>query len=141
MALVNTQQNRVWNLWFITWLGLIAGLFSQQFYVYVVYFSTIHLVVFLLIERFKLISFPVQVRIAYLLWVVAGTYIPSLSILMIITTIGLATNLFFGYCPLARMLYLLPINRCEPFSLNLVKRVFLTPPVKDRFEVTLNSCR
>lgn len=134
IALANTQRNRVWNLWFITWLGLLAGLFSQQFYEYVVYFSVIHAVLFLYIEQFKLIAFPVQVRIAYLVWVAVGTYIPYMSILMTITTIGLAANLFFGYCLLARMLYLLPINRHEPLSIDLVKRVFLSPPVKGRFE-------
>lgn len=134
IALVNTQRNLVWNLWLITWLGLLAGLLLRQFYEYVVYFSVFQVVLFLYIEQFKLIAFPVQVRIAYLIWVAIGTYIPCMSILMVITTIGLAANLFFGYCPLARMLYLLPLNRHEPLSFDLVKRVFLSPPVKGRFE-------
>jgi drug/metabolite transporter (DMT)-like permease len=134
IALVNTQRNLTWNLWFITWLGLIAGLFAQPFYSYVVYLSAIQVAIFLYIEQFKLTAFPVQVRIAYLAWVALGTYVPYLSILMPITTIGLAANLFLGYCPLARMLYLLPINRREPLSIDLVKRVVLSPPVKGRFE-------
>jgi uncharacterized membrane protein len=135
IALVNTQRNLTWNLWFITWLGLIAGLFAQPFYEYVVYLSAIQVVIFLYIEQFKLTAFPVQVRIAYLVWVALGTYVPYLSILMPITTIGLFANVFFGYCLLARMLYLLPINRHEPLSVDLVRRVFLSPPVKGGFEV------
>ncbi len=128
-----TRRKLVWILWFITWLGLIAGLFAPQFYKYVVFFSIIHALLFVLLENLILISFPVQVRLAYVAWVAIGTYIPYMTFLMIITTIGLTTNLCFGYCPLARMLYLLPFNRNEPFSLNLVKQVFLTPPVKGRF--------
>jgi hypothetical protein len=113
---------------------LIAGLFAQPFYDYVVYLSAIQVVIFLYVEQFKLTAFPVQVRIAYLAWVALGTYVPYLSVLMLITTVGLAANVFFGYCLLARMLYLLPINRREPLSVNLVKRVFLSYPVKGRFE-------
>jgi hypothetical protein len=109
-------------------------LFAQPFYDYVVYFSALQVVIFLSIEQFKLTAFPVQVRLAYLVWVALGTYVPHLSILMLITTIGLTANVFLGYCPLARLLYLLPINRREPLSIDLVKRVVLSPPVKGRFE-------
>lgn len=134
VALVNTQRSLVWNLWFITWLGLMAALFAKPLYEYVVYLSAIQVVIFLYIEQFKLTAFPVQVRVAYLVWVALGTYVPYLSILMLIVTIGLAANVFFGYCLLARTLYLLPINRREPLSVDLVKRVFLSSPVKGRFE-------
>jgi drug/metabolite transporter (DMT)-like permease len=125
IALVNTQRNLVWNLWFITWLGLIAGLFARSFYEYVVYLSVIQVVIFLYIEQFKLTAFSVQVRVAYLVWVAVGNYVPDLFILMPIITIGLTANVFFGYCLLARTLYLLPVNRREPLSVDLVKRVFL----------------
>jgi hypothetical protein len=129
----STRRKLVWSFWFVTWIGLIAGLFIHRFYEYVVFFSIIHALLFICIENFRLTVFPVQVRLTYLLWVTIGTYVPHMTFLMIITTIGLASNLFFGYCPLARMLYLLPINRNEPFPLNLVKRVFLTPAVNGRF--------
>jgi drug/metabolite transporter (DMT)-like permease len=135
IALVNTQRNLAWNLWFITWLGLIAGLFAEPVYDYVIYLSVIQVVIFLYIEQFRLTAFSVQVRIAYLVWMVFVAYAPYQFILMLITTIGLAANVFFGYCLLARTLYLLPINRREPLSVDLVKRVFLSPPVKGRFEV------
>lgn len=45
--------------------------------------------------------------------------------------------LFFRYCPLARMLYLLPWNRQEDFSVEFVARVFLSPPVEGRFRPIL----
>lgn len=127
------RRKLVWSLWLITWLGLLAGLFFRQWYEFVVWFSVIHAAFFIYLERFNLIAFPVQVRLAYGVWVAIGTYVPYMTWLMWITTIGLAANLFVGYCPLARTLSLLPINRNEPLSFDLVKRVFLSPPVQGRF--------
>jgi hypothetical protein len=53
--------------------------------------------------------------------------------MMHVTTIGVLSNLAVGWCPLARMLYLLPWNREEPFELSLLWRVFLSKPVPGRF--------
>jgi hypothetical protein len=104
------------------------------YFEYVVLFSAAHAVLFLVLFGFDVKPFPVQVRIAYFIWVALGTYGPYLVVLMYITLVGLATNLFLGYCPLARMMYLMPWNRSEPFSLNLVGRVFFSPPVAGQFE-------
>jgi drug/metabolite transporter (DMT)-like permease len=130
---IPTRHKVVWSLWFITWLGLLAGLFARHWYEFVVWFSVIHAVFFIYLERFNLMAFPVQVRLAYVVWMAIGTYIPFMVWLIWVTTVGLAANLFVGYCPLARMLSLLPFNRNEPFSFDLVKRVFLSPPMKGRF--------
>jgi hypothetical protein len=124
----------VWLLWFVTWIGLLAGMFDRVFYEYVVIFSAAHALIVLFLLRFSVAAFPVQVRIAYFAWVAVGTYVPYMVILIYITTIGLATNLFVNYCPLARMMYLLPWNREETLSLNLVARVFLSPPVAGKFK-------
>lgn len=128
------RKKIIWSLWFITFAGLVLGFFYRQFYEYVVYFSAAHALLFLIFFRFQIKAFPVQLRITYLIWVVVGTYVPHMVILMYITTIGLASNLFIGYCPLARMMYLLPWNREESFSFGLLKRVILTPPVPGRFK-------
>jgi hypothetical protein len=112
---------------------LLAGLFDREFYEYVVIFSAAHALLVLFLLRFRVAAFPAQVRIAYYIWVAVGTYVPYMAILMYITTIGLATNLFASYCPLARMMNLFPWNREETFSLNLVARVFLSPPVAGKF--------
>ena len=127
-----------WVLWFVTWVALLVGLFDRRGYDFVVLFSVAHAVLFLALFRFQLVAFPVQVRVAYVLWVVIGTYVPYGIVLMYITTVGLIGNLFLSYCPLARMLYLLPWNRDEAFSLGLVGRVFLSPPVKGRFRPSPN---
>ncbi len=134
--LLSTSQRKtiVWALWFITWLGLMVGFFYRNFYEYVVVLSVVHVLLFFILFQYKIRPFPVQVRVAYLIWVAVGTFVPHMVILMYITTIGLASNLFTGYCPLARMMYLLPWNREEPLSFNLLKRVILTPPVQGRFK-------
>ena len=132
-----TQPSRkkvVWGLWFITFVGLVLGFFYREFYEYVVFFSAAHVILFLFLFRFRLTAFPVQLRITYLIWIAVGTYVPHMVILMYITTIGLASNLFVGYCLLARMMYLLPWNREESFSFSLLKSVILTPPVPGRFK-------
>ena len=124
----------IWGLWFVTWLGLVGGVFDHVFFEYVVIFSALHAILFLVLNGFNVGPFPVQVRIAYFAWVAAGTYVPHLNILMYITLVGLATNIFLGYCPLARMMYLMPWNNNEKFSLGLVRRVFLSHPMPGKFE-------
>ena len=52
----------------------------------------------------------------------------------LMAAIGLGTNVLFGYCPLARMLHLMPWNRDEPFTLDLLRRVIVTPPTRGRFK-------
>lgn len=127
----------VWSLWFITWVGLMLGFFYRIFYEYVVVFTAIHSVLFFIFFRYQIKPFPVQLRIVYLAWLIVGTYVPHMAIMMYIATVGLASNLFLNYCPLARMMYLLSWNREEAFSLNLLKRVILTPPVPGRFKPML----
>ena len=63
----------VWVLWFITWIGLLAGLFNLVFYEYVVLFSALHALLFLVLLKFRVKEFPAQIRIVYLIWVVVGT--------------------------------------------------------------------
>jgi hypothetical protein len=130
----HNRKRLVWGLWFVTWIGLLAGLFDSVFFEYVVFFSAAHALLVLILLRFQVKVFPAQVRIAYFAWVAVGTYVPYMVFLMYITVVGLATNLFFGYCPLARMLYLLPWNREEPFSFGLIARVFFSPPVVGQFK-------
>ena len=135
-----SKSNRkliVWSLWFITLVGLMLGFFYRIFYEYVVVFSLVHTLIFFVLFQNKIKPFTVQLRLVYLAWLIIGTYVPHMAIMMYIATVGLASNLFLNYCPLARMMYLLPWNREEAFSLNLLKRVILTPPVSGRFKPML----
>jgi hypothetical protein len=128
-----TRTRLVWVLWFLTWCLLLAGLFDRVFYEYTVYLSAVHALLFLGLFAFRLAPFPVQVRLAYLVWVVVGTYLPGMTFLMCISTLGLPGNLFFRYCPLARIMFLMPWNRHEPISADLLKRTFLSAPSRGAF--------
>ena len=133
----NVRSKLIWGIWFATWIGLLAGLLvNRVFYEYVVVFSALHAFVFWVLFGFSVKPFPMQLRVAYVAWVTAGTYVPALTFFLYITMIGLATNLFLGYCPMARILYLLPWNREQSFSWRLVKQVFSTPPVPGKFRLT-----
>ncbi|MCG6871851.1 MAG: hypothetical protein LJE84_06130 [Gammaproteobacteria bacterium] len=127
------RKKMIWTLWFITWIGLVVGLFVPVYFEYVVFFSAAHALLALFLTRFQVELFPVQIRIAFFLWVAIGTYVPYMWWMLYIPMVGVASNLFVGYCPLARMMYLFPWNREEKFSLELVWRVFLSPPVVGQF--------
>ena len=75
-------------------------------------------------------SFPVQVRAAYFLILLVGTW-PPLRALHPLQLAGTVALIVFDYCPLARMLSLLPWNRRRPFTLSLLLTTFLSPPVRN----------
>jgi hypothetical protein len=55
--------------------------------------------------------------------------VPSLGWLYWVPTLGTFALVLFGYCLMARILSLLPGNRAELMSLDLIRRTFLTLPV------------
>jgi hypothetical protein len=74
-------------------------------------------------------ALPVQVRTAFLGFLVAGLWTPLAFIhwLMLGATL---TRVAFDYCLLARTLALMPWNRSGPLGLGLVRRAYLTPPTQ-----------
>ena len=74
-------------------------------------------------------SLPVQVRVAYLGFLVLGLW-PPLAPLHWMQMAGTLVLLLLDYCPLARLLALMPWNRRVPLSVALIGKVFLTPPVR-----------
>lgn len=127
------------SLWVITWAGLAAGLYDERYWKWVVWFSIAHALFALAMLRGRPLVFPAQLRIAYAVWVAIGAYVPHMAWMMYVTTVGLTTNLVAGWCPMARMLYLLPWNREEPFDATLPVRVFFSKPVPGRFRATPRS--
>jgi hypothetical protein len=72
-------------------------------------------------------AFRVQVRVVYLLLLFAGMADP-LRFVHGLQLAGTTAMLAFDYCPLARLMSLLPWNRSEPLTVELVRRTALTPP-------------
>jgi hypothetical protein len=69
---------------------------------------------------------PVQLRIVYLGMLVAGT-LPWMSWLYVVQLVGTTAMVLCGYCALARTLTLLPLNRSQPLSHNLLHRLVWEP--------------
>jgi len=71
--------------------------------------------------------FPTQVRVAYLLWMIAS-FIPGFAPMFWIQAVGTSVLVLGGYCPLARMLLFLPFNRTQPLTASRMLRIVLHPP-------------
>jgi len=71
--------------------------------------------------------YPVQVRIAYVTWSAVGL-LPGMQWMLWIQLCGTTAMVTVGYCPLIRLLSLLPLNRTEPLTTSLVWRAFVQEP-------------
>lgn len=71
--------------------------------------------------------YPVQVRVAYLVWSAVGL-LPGMPWMLWIQLGGTTAMVTVGYCPLIRLLSLLPPNRSKPLTANLVWRAFVKTP-------------
>jgi len=78
----------------------------------------------------RLEAMAVQVRLVYLLLLIAGSA-PGLELVHLLQFAATAANAAFGYCLLGRALSLLPWNRETPLSARLLATAFLGPA---RFE-------
>jgi hypothetical protein len=77
-------------------------------------------------------SFPIQVRLGYLLLLIMAAPEEARWICWI-PMIGTWVLVLFGYCPMARAVSLAPWNRDQPFSMALAKHTFLSAPVRGSF--------
>jgi len=77
-------------------------------------------------------AFSVQVPTAFLGVLVLGAW-PPLAFLHWLMLGGTSITLLFDYCVLARTVSLAPWNRTEPLSWRLLRRTYLTPPVRGSF--------
>lgn len=118
-----------WWYWLATVCLLTAGIsgWATGFQL-AIGLTVIQLVHFGIRER-SLTAFPIQVRMGYLLLLLVALPQP-LQLIFWIPTVGTWAQVLFGYCTMARMVSLLPWNRQEAFSLALLKRTFLSAPVR-----------
>ena len=118
-----------WWYWLITTALIAFGLTGFNICFFAVIALTVIQIIHFMIRERSTTAFPIQVRIAYLGLLFLGQWAPMYWIYYV-QLIGGTAMVTVGYCPLARILSLLPWNRHEPFSLALVLRTFLTPPVR-----------
>lgn len=118
-----------WWYWAVTATLLIIGLSGrfEAFYLATA-LSAVQIVHFRLREG-SFAAFPVQVRVAYTGLLALALWEP-MNWLFWIPAIGTPAQVLFGYCTLARCLSLMHWNRREPMSLELVRRTFLSRPMR-----------
>jgi len=100
----------------------------QSGFVLAIDLTLVQLIHFAAIER-SVTSFPVQVRFWYLIVLLVALPKP-LQWIYWVPMVGTWAQLIFGYCTMARCVSLLPWNRGERFSFGLLKKTFLSLPVR-----------
>jgi hypothetical protein len=117
-----------WQYWFATACLLTAGVAGYPLgFSLAIGLTVIQLIHFTLREG-SITAFPVQVRFFYLILLLVAFPQP-MRIIYWIPTVGTWAQVIFGYCTMARCVSLLPWNRKEGFSVDLLARTFFTPPV------------
>ncbi len=121
-------QELAWWYWLVTLLLLTGALAGWPLgFIPVIGFTVLQNLHFLVREG-SVKAFPVQVRIGYLAWMVAGLWGP-LGFLHWIQFAGTLAAILVDYCPMARMVSLMPWNRRLPLTPGLVMKTFLSKPV------------
>jgi hypothetical protein len=118
-----------WWYWLVTACLLTAGVAGYPSGFALAIGVTVFQLIHFTIREHGIAAFPVQVRFWYLMLLLVAFPEP-LRIIYWIPTIGTWAQLIFGYCAMARCVSLLPWNRRESFSAELVARTFLSRPVR-----------
>lgn len=119
----------VWRYWAATTLlltGVVTGVeYSLEA---VIILNAIQVIHFIYREK-SLVAFPVQVRITYfgLLFLAQA---PFMFWIFWWQLIGTAAMVLFQYCFLARLMSLMPWNLTEPLTISVIKKTFLSAPVR-----------
>ena len=118
-----------WWYWLVTASLLTAGMLISQQGLYLAIGLTVIQLLHYIARQGNIKAFPVQVRYWYLLLLLIALPEP-LQWIFWIPTIGTWAQVVFGYCTMARCVSLWPWNRKEEFTLALLRKTFLSPPVR-----------
>jgi len=128
MKLALMPRQLTWWIWLVTLAMMVAGLAGYAVgFIAAIVLTLAHALLFWRKTR-NMRAISVQIRLAYAL-LLAICLIPQLRWLNWLAAVGGGAMLVFGYCAMGRTLSLLPWNRTELLSLNLLRRTFLTAPV------------
>ena len=121
-------QHLSWWIWLITACSLTMGLSGMHSgFLFALVLSVLQ-TLFFYVREGRLAAFPVQLRAAYTLLLVI-CFFSNGHLLFWLPTIGTFALNFFGYCLMARVLALMPWNRVEPITSDLLIRTFFSRPV------------
>ena len=128
-----------WWYWLVTAGLLTFGVSGDQIgFALAIGLTIIQLIHFVFREG-NITAFPIQVRFWYLMLLLVS-WLEPLQWIYWVPAIGTWAQIVFGYCTMARCVSLLPWNRSEQLSLDLLTKTFLSRPVrgslKQGFEAT-----
>ena len=133
---MNRLKEKDWWFWFVTDCLLFNHLAEWPVDIFlsiapVIGFTAVHAVYYMARDK-RIASFPLQVRLAYILLLIMGSWRP-LEFIHWIQLFGTTALLVYDYCLLARIMTLMPWNRNRPFSIELAWNTFITKPVAGSF--------
>ncbi|MEN8133815.1 MAG: hypothetical protein ABFS45_27390 [Pseudomonadota bacterium] len=118
-----------WWYWLVTAGLLTFGVSGNQIgFALAIGLTIIQLIHFVFRER-NITAFPIQVRFWYLMLLLVA-WLEPLQWIYWVPVIGTWAQVVFGYCTMARCVSLLPWNRSEQLSLDLLTKTFLSRPVR-----------
>lgn len=117
-----------WWYWLVTACLLTAGIAGYQIGFHLAIGLTVFQLIHFAIREHSLTAFPVQVRFWYLMLLIVALPEP-LRIIYWVPTVGTWAQIIFGYCTMARCVSLLPWNRNQPYSVDLLLKTFISRPV------------
>lgn len=122
-------KNIGWWYWLVSAILIAAGLFGwQDAFLLVVLLNVINVFHYILREK-SFTSFPVQVRMGFLLLLLIA-YPEPLRVIYWIPGVGLWAQVIFGYCAMARCMSIMPWNKKEKYSVRLIKETFFSQPLR-----------
>jgi hypothetical protein len=107
------------------WLAVTG---HHEVYYLALLIGVVQLLHFAIAER-SVTSFPVQIRLGYLSFLLLAMP-EGFEWTLWVPAVGTLLRVLFGYCIMARMLMMLPVNRKIKLTLQFVLDAFFTPPVR-----------
>ncbi|WP_130537603.1 hypothetical protein [Thiomicrorhabdus indica] len=128
-------NDKVWTYWLITDALLILDVFGWAYGLIAASVLTAIQVIHFRVDTGRASSFPVQVRIAYLLLLMAALW-PPLYWLIYPVILGTTAMVLVDYCFLARFMSIMPWNLNQPYSFNMIYKTFFSKPVSGSVQKT-----
>lgn len=119
-----------WSYWAVTCVLLVAGLAGRADALYLALAVSVVQVVHFRWREGSFSAFPVQVRLMYaaillvdILWAPMRWHLWMMAFFTLVLVL-------FDWCMLSRIMALMPWNRREPLTRDLLRRTFFSPPVR-----------
>lgn len=134
---VNGRQSLISSSWSVVWLLLLAQVWvpASAHALALLAACAGQLALFVLLERGQLRALSVQVRATFVLLICVALWLPGMQWLLFVPLIGVAARLTTGYCLLARLVWLLPWNRQQPLTAQLLRRTLFSAPTAGAFRL------